>query len=174
MKTTVKIALLIGALLLAAIFVHGGVYEVRGTSIGLCYKVNRFTGTTYCIRGETESLVKPDPPPPLRFRTKESREIARDAFERGFSLDAIAKAQPLWSRDAIRNEYKAWQDENPDRNASAVPHPLFFGFKTEKCRNAVRKCFAAGQSVEDIAAAHPNWSPMAIGQEEELWNEEQQ
>lgn len=51
MKSKLLMILLVGALLIVAAFVYGGVYEVKGAGGGAsaCYVVNRFTGKTWYV-----------------------------------------------------------------------------------------------------------------------------
>lgn len=58
MKSTVMMILLVGALLVVAAFVYGGVYEVRGVGgRPVCYVVNRFTGKTWFVTPYAKTVL---------------------------------------------------------------------------------------------------------------------
>lgn len=62
MKSKVLMIVLVGALLIAAAFVYGGVYEVRGVGGSpVCYVVNRFTGKTWFVTPSGKTVVCEEP-----------------------------------------------------------------------------------------------------------------
>ncbi len=59
MKSKGIMIVLAGALLIAAAFVYGGVYEVRGVGgTPVCYVVNRFTGKTWFVTPSDKRVIR--------------------------------------------------------------------------------------------------------------------